>query len=298
MKTAGLFPGQGSEYPGMLRSISGQTITHEVFSRINEISGRDIFSAASYGTEDVLRDPLNAQLSVFGTSACYWHMLRGQTDFYGLAGHSLGFYSALYAAGSISLDDCIRIIIRVNEVITNMTNGKKGLMASVIGLKAGELEVICRESGDVFISGINSATQIVISGIDADVRKACEKALQSGALGARELPIPYTLHSPMMEGIESVLRPFISQIEIREPEIPVLSHLDAAVLDKSGIEDVLCGQLSKRVAWRDTVRYFADAGISRFLEIGPSDVLSKLVRWIERDADISRAEEAINCQGV
>lgn len=298
MKTAGLFPGQGSEYPGMLRYIAGYQITGEVFERINSISGRDIYSIALEGPEDTLRDSLHAQLAVFGASACYWRLLGSQTNFYGLAGHSLGFYTALYAAGSLSLDDCIRIIIRVNDVIKDITDNKKGLMASIMGLRADAVEDICKDSGYAFISGINSATQIVIAGIDTDVRKACEKAMLSGALNAKELPIPYTMHTPIMEGIDSALRPFISRIKIKKPAIPVLSHLDAKLLDRSGIEDVLCGQLSRTVNWRDTIKYFSDAGISRFLEIGPSDVLSKLVRWIERDAEVHKAEEALNCQNA
>jgi len=298
MKTAGIFPGQGSEYPGMLECISEYELTKYVFGRINEISGKDIFRVTVEGPESRLREPLIAQLSVFGTSVCYWHLLNNQMDFNGLAGHSLGFYSALYAAGSIPLDDCIRIIIKVHEAIDSLMKDRSGLMASITGLKTEEVKNICNDTAEVFFSNINSASQIVISGSASGVKKACERALQAGALSVKELPIPYPLHSPMMDGIENILRPFINRIEIKKPSIPVISHLDNTVLDQKGISDVLCGQLSKKIMWRDTIKCFASSGINRFVEIGPSDVLSKLVRWIERDAESLRAEEVLDCLSV
>ncbi|MEW6108234.1 MAG: ACP S-malonyltransferase [Nitrospirota bacterium] len=298
MKMAGIFPGQGSEYPGMLKCIEEYGVTAKVFSVINENSGRDIYRTALEGREDELKEPLAAQLSVFGTSACYWHMLKDSMDFHALAGHSLGFYSALYAAGSLSLDNCVKTIIKVHETIDEISGSGAGLMAVIIGLKAHEVDKICSDAGDVYVSNINSATQIVISGTECDVKKACGTALSSGALNARVLSIPYPLHSPLMEGIEGRLRHFISKLELKKPSIPVISHIDAGILDIDSIVDVLSGQLSKKVMWRDTIKYLAGAGIAGFLEIGPSDVLSKLVRWIERDAESLRAEEVLNCPGV
>jgi len=282
----------------MVEQIREYPITKEVFSKINRLAGRDIFSIALEGPEDVLRESLVAQLSVFGTSICYWHLLSASADFQGLAGHSLGFYSALYAASSISLDDCIRIIINVYEAIEETTEGSAGLMAAVIGLKINELEEICRNTGKVYISNINSATQIVLSGASEDVRNACRKALDRGALQCRELSIPFPLHSPLMHGIEKKLKPFVKALEIKKPSIPVISHMDSRPLDQKDIEDLICGQLTRTVMWKDTVTCFTAAGINRFLEIGPSDVLSKLVRWIARDAVSLNAVEALNCQSV
>lgn len=295
---AGIFPGQGSEYPGMIENIKRLEITRDIFSAISTIADRDIFSVALEKNGEKLGEPLNAQLSIFGTSACYWHLLHKETNFNGLAGHSLGFYSALYAAGSLSLEDCVRTIMKVHEMIEETSQNKKGAMASVIGLKTEEVENICADSGDVFVSNINSATQIVISGDEAGVKKACEAALKAGALSIKGLPIPYPLHSPMMLGIEALLKPFIREIEIKKPSIPVISHINNIVLDTDDIAEVLCGQLTRKVAWLDTVKYFSDAGISRFIEIGPSDVLSRLARWINRDAEAMKAEEMIHCQNV
>lgn len=298
VKTAGIFPGQGSEFPGMVEQIRGYSVTEDVFSKISGIAGRDIFSIALEEPEAALRESLAAQLSVFGTSICYWHLLRERFDFQGLAGHSLGFYSALYAASSISLEDGVRIIIKVYEAIQHTTRGSEGLMAAIIGLKINEVEDICRAIGKVYVSNVSSATQIVVSGISEDVRMVCQKAMDAGALHCKELPIPFPLHSPLMHGIEKRLKPFVKTLEIKKPSIPVISHIDSRPMEQKDIEDVICGQLTKRVLWKDTVTYFTASGMNRFLEIGPSDVLSKLVRWIARDAESMNATEVLSCQNV
>lgn len=298
MKTAGLFPGQGSEFPGMLEQLRGHRITDEVFQKIDNLSGRDIYRIALNGPAEALREPLVAQLSVFGTSICYWHLLRDCADFQGLAGHSLGFYSSLYAASSLSLEDCIRIIIKVHESIEEIAGGSGGLMAAIIGLKEKDVETLCGNAGNVFVSNISSATQMVISGPRDDVRKACQKAVDAGALHCNDLPIPYPLHSPLMEGIGAKLKPFMKGFEIRKPALPVICHINSRPLNQKEIEDVICLQLTRRVRWKDTVTYFTTSGTHRFLEIGPSDVLSKLVRWIARDAESLNAMEVLACQAA
>jgi len=282
----------------MAEQLKEYPVTEEIFSLISRIAGRDVLRLAIEGPEDALREPLAAQLSVFGTSVCYWHLLRERIDFHGLAGYSLGFYSALYAASSLSLEDCVRIIVKADEAIRDTTEGKEGLMAAIIGLRVNEIEEICRGAGNVFVSNISSATQIVVSGMKDDVQKACQKALAAGALHCKELPIPYPLHSPLMNGIRERLEPFVKGLEIKAPAIPVISHIDSRSLNPEGIKEVICGQLTSRVMWKNTVTFFAGAGTTRFLEIGPSDVLSKLVRWIARDAESLSAGEVLDCLTV
>jgi [acyl-carrier-protein] S-malonyltransferase len=180
----------------------------------------------------------------------------------------------------------------------DITEGREGLMAAIIGLRVNEIEDICGDSGNVFVSNISSATQIVVSGMRDDVQKTCRRALAAGALHCKELPIPYPLHSPLMNGIEEKLGPFVNGLEIKAPAIPVISHIESRSLDAADIKEVICGQLTRRVMWKDTVTFFAAAGTTRFLEIGPSDVLSKLVRWIARDAESLNAREVLDCQTV
>jgi len=296
IRSAAIFPGQGSEYPGMAAGIGDAVILHDTFSRISAVAGRDLLAAALGGDPAGLRDARASQLALFGTSACYWRLLAECERFHCLAGHSLGLYAALYASGSVSLEDCAAIILQVQDAIELVSGNRKGLMASVIGLKTDEVERICSETGGVYVSNVNSATQIVISGWEEHTRTACRAALKAGALGVRELPISFPLHSPLMQGTEDMVGPFVTSITIQEPAIPLLSHLDGKPLDAPGISRVLCGQLTQKVLWRDTVKALSQRGIGRFLEVGPSDVLSKLVRWIERDSEIVGAEELVPCQ--
>ncbi len=296
--SAAIFPGQGSEYPGMAACIKDEEMLHEVFGNISAIAGKDILAAALGEDPEAFTDTRVSQLALFGTSVCYWRLLSECQRFHCLAGHSLGLYAALYAAGSVSLEDCSVIVLKIQDAIEIMAGSRRGLMASVIGLKTGDVERICSEIGGVYVSNVNSATQTVISGWEERTREACGAALKAGALDARELPLSFPLHSPLMQGIEDIISPLMASIAIREPVIPLLSHLDGNPLDAAGISLVLRNQLSRRVLWRDTVRAMRHRGIERFLEIGPSDVLSKLVRWIDRDSEILSAEELVPCQSA
>lgn len=295
LRTAAIFPGQGSEYSGMLSGIRKSPVTVEVFSRIDHVAKRDLLEAALAHTDHRLSDPVVSQLSVFGASACYWQLLRKQEDFRCVAGHSLGFYAALYASGAVTLEDCAAIIIHVQKAIESISGGRTGLMASIMGLPTEQVEEICAELDDVYVSNVNSATQTVISGWKDAVQSACSMALEDGALSVKELPIAYPLHSPLMHGIEDMIRQAVAMLRIREPEVPVISHINGDVLQSEDIAGVLTAQLTQKVLWKDTVKTIRQKGINRFVEVGPSDVLSKLVRWIERDAESFRAEELVPC---
>lgn len=291
MQIAGIFPGQGSEYAGMTKSIGNHETAQEIFGVIKKLSGRDVLDMSLNGPEDLLKQPLNAQLAVFGVDVCYWHLLKEKFDFYALAGHSLGFYSAAYASGALKLEDCIKIIIEAYEAMHDISKNKKWSMSAVIGFKAEEMESVCKDVGDVFIANINSATQTVISGTAGAVEKASEIALHKGALSVKDISIPYPLHTPFMNGIDKRLSPVVMDMEIQQPAISLIDHTNAGFLNRDSIRDVLINQLTRKVCWKDAVSLFINNGIMNFLEIGPGDVLSKLVRWINRDAQALKAEE-------
>jgi [acyl-carrier-protein] S-malonyltransferase len=291
MQIAGMFPGQGSEYVGMLKLISNHKATQEIFNIIKKLSGRDVLDISLNGPENLLKQPLNAQLAVFGADVCYWHLLKERFEFYALAGHSLGFYSAAYASGALKLEDCIKIIIEAYNAMHDISKNGKWSMAAVIGLRIEEMESACKDVGDVFVANINSATQTVISGKTSAVEKASEIALRKGALNVKDISIPYPLHTPFMNGIEKKLSSVVANMEIQQPVIPVIDHTNAGFMHRDSIRDVLINQLTRKVCWKDAVSLFINNGIMNFLEIGPGDVLSKLVRWINRDAQALKAEE-------
>ncbi len=296
MKAAAIFPGQGSEYPGMLSGLRNAPITGELFDRINHIAKRDILASVQDHADHGLSDPVVSQLAVFGASACYWDLLSKRENFQCVAGHSLGFYAALYASSALALEDCTAVIITIQRAIQTVTGHRPGLMASIMGLRTEQVEEICAQLDDVHVSNINSVSQTVISGWKDAVETACSMALEDGALAVKELAIPYPLHSPLMKDIQAMIMPFIRSLSINEPRLPVISHLDGTRLDAEGIAHVLATQLGQKVIWRDAVKAIRQMEIDRFIEVGPSDVLSKLVRWIERDAQSFRAEELVSCR--
>jgi len=286
MRVNGIFPGQGSEYPGMHEPLEGLESAAHIFSRINDAAGADVLST--------LDAPLNAQLAVFGVSACYWSELEGRYDFRALAGHSLGFYSALYATGSLGLDDCIDIIARAYDAMAEICSGGRWAMAAIIGLGLEDCRRICREAGDVFVSNSNSASQMVISGDREAVDRALLLSQAGGALDTVDLGIPFPLHSPLMEGVRGMLYPAVRKMRIFEPRLPVLDHTGGGFLDSRGIAEVLAGQLQKPVLWRDAV---VTLGRGTFIEVGPSNVLSRLVRWIDREARVMSSDDVLAAAG-
>ncbi len=290
LKTIGIFPGQASEYAGMHDPMRGRTSHGAVVNRIRELTGRDITSG------DGLADPLTAQLAVFGASVSYWDVSADTIDCCAVAGHSLGFYAAVHAAGALPFDDCVMTIVEVQKAIGRIFPRAGGAMASILGLREEQVESLCAAAGRVSVANVNSATQIVISGMQDAVREVSAAAVSAGALSVRELPVSFPLHSGLMQGIEGLLVPFVRTLRIVEPKIPVMSHIDTCWLDAEGIGRTICNQLGRKVRWRDAVQTLAADGGTRFFEIGPSDVLSKLVRWIVRDAEVTTAEEVLKCQ--
>jgi len=284
MSVAGIFPGYGSEYAEMFCPLSCYPRVGEIMEHLDEAAGREVITS--------LDVPLSAQLAIFGASVCYWNILGKQHSFSVLAGHSLGLYGALYAAGSLSFRDGLRIIVEAQRAIESLAIPEyQGgwAMAAVIGLKLNDCERMCARVGDVYVSHLNSATQILISGKAKAVRQAGEIALEAGALSVKDMGIPYPLHTPYMDGICNSLKPLVSDLDIREPRMRVLDHTSGrAMTDAASVRDVLAGQIARRVLWRDTV---IALGVSSYVEVGPSSVLAKLVRWMHRDAEVVTAEE-------
>lgn len=283
IKLAGIFPGQGSEHDAMSGPIMECPAFDDVFGKINRAANTDVLSDLS--------KPLNAHLAMFGASVCWWRMLKDVYKFDALAGHSLGFYAAAYAAGAVALDDGITMTIEAERAISDMAKGGEWSMAVVIGLKAEIVEGLCSECGDARVSNINSATQIVVSGRKQAVESLISMAMAKGALDVKPMNIEYPLHSVFMAGIKDRLTPVVKKFRIKEPLISVFDHTAAArPLNAAGIAEVLSGQLERRVLWRDTV---ANMDAEGFIEVGPGSVLTKLVRWIKRDATAMTSEEAL-----
>lgn len=284
---AGLFPGDSTDYKHI-----GILADHGVFSSFD--TGFDVYQVDTYAGSG----RLNAQQAVYAVSAASWDSLRGVLPFTFVAGHSLGFYTALYAAGVFRYDEGGEIIRKAYEAIQTVAGTDRGGMTAVVGLKLSLIEDICRAIPDAYVANINAATQVVISGTIDALEEVERRTGAEGALSVKRLDVDAPLHSPLMMGVEEIMRDVIREFKLRKPALPVINHLGPSMLTVTGeIEDVLCGQFTRRVLWRDAVEYMYGLGIGEFVEIGPSDVLSKIVRWIRRDVKACSAAKALEIIG-
>lgn len=286
--TAGIFPGDGSEYAGMSELLGSCDL--EQINIPFDIRTVD---------ETVLKDRLNSQIAIYVVSTFLWDRFRAVIDSSFVAGHSLGFYSALYAAGVISRQDGIEVIRTAYDAIKEITSNADGGMTAIIGLKSDIIDDICKRITDVFVANINSATQVVVSGRLEQVRKVEEVVLKEGALDVKRLMIDAPLHSPLMNGIGDLMDDCIKNIKLSAPAMPVVDHTEPRILgDVDAIRDILCNQLTRSVRWRDAIMFMQGKGVNEYVEVGPSDVLSKIVRWIQRDAIAITSEEIMSSKDI
>lgn len=271
--TGALFPGQGSEREGML-------------SLVKERRGQERWGQDSHVKFQDLT-PLKIQQGIYAVSASLWEDSKKDYDFSLVAGHSLGFYSALYASGSIDFETGIYLISAAYRTIVGVARRGNFGMTAIIGLKWDIIEDFCREFRDIYVANINSANQVVVSGAIESLEALEKKVNDEGALKIKRLPIKYPLHTPMLREVLDIIKEVIDVIDLRDPEIPVVDHTTAEILTSSeSLRETLAEQFSRRVIWRDVIKRMWLYGIRRFIEVGPGDTLSKLTRWIERDAEV------------
>jgi len=293
MKAAFTFPGQGSQTPGM-----GKTLADEfpeakaVFEEVDEALGEDLSSIIFDGPEDTLTLTSNAQPALMAVSIAAMRALESRglslsTDAAFVAGHSLGEYSALCAAGSISVSDTAKLLrIRGNAMQAAVPVGQ-GAMAAIIGLEADEVEAICaavKGNGTCQIANDNGGGQLVISGSKAEVEAAAEAAKEKGAKRALLLPVSAPFHSAMMAPAADAMRDALGNVEINAPVVPLIANVLAApVTEPDDIRARLVEQVTGRVRWHESIAWLAGNGVDTLVEVGSGKVLSGLARRINRD---------------
>ncbi len=289
MTTAFLFPGQGSQFVGMGRDLyDGHAAARKVFDEANEVLGFDLAHLCFEGPEDELRETRNTQPAIFVHSAAVlaaldWNV--GGNDC--AAGHSLGEYSAYYAAGALSFADALRLVRKRGELMWDSGKEKPGAMAAILGLGAEPLsEVLERILGVVVPANLNSPTQIVISGEVGAVEEAMEALKDAGAKRVVRLEVSGAFHSPLLESAAVGLREALASAEVRKPRAAVFANESARpVTDPSEIRTSLEKQLLSPVRWEETIRNMIDSGVTRFVEVGPGKVLCGLVRAVDKSLD-------------
>jgi [acyl-carrier-protein] S-malonyltransferase len=295
MKLAVTFPGQGSQAVGMGKALAEAfPQARAVFEEVDEALGEKLSQIIWEGPEDRLTLTANAQPALMAVSIAAMRALEARgfslaASAAYVAGHSLGEYSALCAAGSLSLSDTARLLrIRGNAMQAAVPAGQ-GAMAAIIGLEQEDVEAACAQAsaaGPCQIANDNGGGQLVISGSAAGVAAASDIAKEKGAKRAIPLPVSAPFHSALMQPAAKAMRAALAGVELRAPVVPLVANVLARpISDPTEIRDRLVEQVTGRVRWRESVEWLASDGVDTLLEAGSGKVLCGLARRIAREAN-------------
>ncbi|MBW9087794.1 ACP S-malonyltransferase [Rhizobium wenxiniae] len=306
------FPGQGSQAVGMGKDLAEAfPEARAVFEEVDEALGQKLSDIMWNGPEDTLTLTANAQPALMAVSIATMRVLEARglklaDKVAYVAGHSLGEYSALCAAGTFSLSDTARLLRIRGDAMQSAVPVGQGAMAAIIGLEHGDVDAICTEAkaeGVCQIANDNGGGQLVISGSKAAVEKAAALATEKGAKRAIMLPVSAPFHSDLMAPAADAMRHALAKVEKKSPVVPVVANVRAApVSDAEEIAGLLVTQVTGQVRWRETVEWFGANGITTLYEIGSGKVLTGLARRIDKNisgvaintpADIDAAIAAI-----
>jgi len=290
-----LFPGQGSQAPGMGRELAEHFASaRQVFEEADTALGFPISKLCFEGPAEELQLTANTQPAILAVSVAAARVLmeKGLRPDY-VAGHSLGEYSALVAVGSLGLADALRLVRKRGEYMQEAVPVGQGAMAALLGLDAGAVDEICREAaGDEVVSpaNLNSPTQIAIAGHRTAVERAVELAKGRGARRAVLLNVSAPFHCSLMQPAQDRLAADLDEVAIHDPQVPLVNNADAAMVRSAeAVRDGLKRQVTSPVRWTDSMLVLRKQGVEMFIEAGPGKVLSGLMRQIDRGASVWRA---------
>ena len=294
-----LFPGQGSQYIGMGADFCAEfAVASQTFEEASDALGIDVAKLCFEGEATTLALTANAQPAILTTSVAALRVVLEETEIRPdlLAGHSLGEFTALVASGCVRFRDAVRIVRKRGEFMQEAVPPGVGKMAAVLGLTSKEVSELCAgvagEKAVVSPANFNSPTQTVISGEARAVEAVSRNAKEKGARRVVELEVSAPFHCSLMEPAALRLREVIAKVDLHPMKYPVVTNIEAtANSDPARVEDILVEQVVSPVRWAESLEFIKNFGVSEFFEIGPSKVLSGLVKRTLRDVSCASIEK-------
>ncbi len=287
-----IFPGQGAQFSGMgLDFYENSPLAQELFEKANDILGFHITDIMFEGSAEDLKETKVTQPAIFLHSVILAKTLGDTFKPDMVAGHSLGEFSALVAAGALTFEDGLKLVSQRAQAMQKACELQPSTMAAVLGLDDDSVEKICATiEGVVVPANYNCPGQLVISGEVEAINKACEALKEAGARRALVLPVGGAFHSPLMEPAREELAAAIENTTFSKPHCPIYQNVTAsAITDENEIKANLISQLTAPVRWTQSVQQMIADGASHFTEVGPGKVLQGLVKKIHRDAETASA---------
>lgn len=297
-KVAFVFPGQGSQYPGMGKEFADNfPVARQIFEEANDALGFKLSTICFSGSDEELRLTANTQPAILAASIAVLRVMEQETGLKAdyLAGHSLGEYSALVCSGALSFADAIRTVRARGTFMQEAVPVGTGSMAAMLSIEPDVLEGVCREASEgeiVSPANFNSPGQIVIAGSSAAVGRAIEIAKGRGFRKAMLLQVSAPFHCALMKPAADRLSIVLNSVSVNDMFLPVVANANAEPnQDKEQVKALLITQVCAPVLWEQSVNAMTCLGVTRFVEIGPGKVLSGLVKRITKEVSIANVED-------